>query len=216
MVRSCHRALSMASVSMWVTRVSNSMESSRGAAQVFTNAFMPGLATQCGSRAGKPAAATRPRSSSTCTMLALQGRQVLGVVCRASTKRGSRTVKYCAPWSKVPNGLLRVDMRPPTPWLFSKIVTLLPACTRVRAQVMAARPPPTMAMFLGTACICSPKVGCRSHCTRSEGASGVVFTRVAARQAVRRGWWRCRVAAATIARRGPGRCLCLRARRNTP
>ena len=43
-------------------------------------------------------------------------------------------MKYWAPVSKVPNGLLRVAMRPPTVWLFSNTVTLCPACTKVRAQ----------------------------------------------------------------------------------
>ena len=46
-----------------------------------------------------------------------------GAVSMACAKRASRTVKYCVPWSKLPKGVLRVLMRPPTPRLFSKTVT---------------------------------------------------------------------------------------------
>ena len=89
-------------------------------------------------------------------MVTLQGRQTQGAVSKAWAKRGSRTVKYWAPWSKVPNGLRRVDIRPPTPLLFSNKVTRCPACTSVRAQLIAASPAPTMAMFLGSCMRGSP------------------------------------------------------------
>ena len=119
-----------------------------GFAQALTKAFIPGVGTQCDSRAGRPAAATRPRASSTCTVLALQRLQMPGMVSKALAKRASRTVKYCAPWSNVPNALLRVAMRPPKPALFSSTVTLCPACASVRAQVMPAMPAPITAKFL--------------------------------------------------------------------
>ena len=89
----------------------------------------------------------RPCSSSTRTVLALQGLIAWGVVCSAWTKRGSRAVKYCVPWSKLPNGVPCVAMRPPTVAAFSNTVTRLPACTSVRAQAMPAMPEPTMAMW---------------------------------------------------------------------
>jgi ATP-binding cassette subfamily F protein 3 len=46
-------------------------------------------------------------------------------------------------WEKA---LARVDMRPPTPRLFSNSVTLCPAWRKVRAQVTPAKPTPMMAM----------------------------------------------------------------------
>jgi hypothetical protein len=51
------------------------------------------------------------------------------------------------PWSKPPNSLLRVAMRPPAPVLFSNTVTSRPACISVRAQAMPAIPAPTTAIF---------------------------------------------------------------------
>jgi hypothetical protein len=66
----------------------------------------------------------------------------------ALAKRSSRTVKYCAPWSKLPKDELRVLMRPPALWLFSNTVTWWPACTRVRAQAMPAMPAPMTAKCL--------------------------------------------------------------------
>ena len=71
----------------------------------------------------------------------------------AAMKAGSRAVKYCAPWSKLPKALVRVDMRPPRPRLFSNKVTLCPAWRKVRAQVTPAMPTPMMAMccvFMGS------------------------------------------------------------------
>ena len=149
-VRSCQHLALSTSRSTCITRVSRTTWfcATRGTAHCLTSAFMPGLGTQCGSRTGRPPEATRPSSSSTRTVVALQGLHTLGVVFRACTKRGSRTVKYCVPWSNVPNAVLRVAMRPPTPRLFSNTVTSWPACTRVRAQVMPAMPAPMTAIFL--------------------------------------------------------------------
>src|SRR5574343_694404 len=133
---------------MCVARVSSRMlpSSVKGSPQALTRAFMPGVATQWRSPPGRPASITRPIGSSTRTALALQGRHRPGTVPRASSKRGSRTVKYCVPWSKLPKGLRRVAMRPPSPRLFSNRVTWWPAWRRVRAQAMPAMPTPMMAM----------------------------------------------------------------------
>ena len=106
---------------------------------------MPGRATQCGSRAGSAASATRPWASSTRTRLALHGLQMPGVASSTRAKRGSRTVKYWAPLSKRPKGVTSLAMRPPTPAPRSNTVTRWPACTRVRAQATPAMPAPTTA-----------------------------------------------------------------------
>ena len=58
---------------------------------------MVGTLTQCGSRAGRAASATRPCGSSTRTALALQGLRKACEADSAFSKRGSRTVKYWAP-----------------------------------------------------------------------------------------------------------------------
>ena len=174
---------------------------------------MPGTGTQCGSLEFRPALATRPSSSSTRTELALQGRHRPGTVSSACLKRASRTVKYCAPWSNVPKALSRVAMRPPTPRLFSNTVTWCPACTRVRAQAMPARPAPMTAKclalnldsggaFLGWVV--------RMVCV-SSGLIVVIrrrpvvhFTRPGGAPAKRPGWPDFPVASATIAGPGPG------------
>ena len=106
---------------------------------------MPGVATQCDSRAGSGASVTRPCASSTRMALALQGLHRLGTVSSARAKRGSRTVKYWAPASKRPNGESRLAMRPPGAGALSKTVRLWPACARVRAQAMPAMPAPITA-----------------------------------------------------------------------
>ncbi|MCY1556756.1 hypothetical protein D9M68_935340 [compost metagenome] len=85
---------------------------------------MPGEATKCGSVGGGALASTWPNSSSTRTVLALQGRTTEVALLRSAvSKRASRTVKYCEPWSKPPNSVRRVDMRPPRPRLFSNSET---------------------------------------------------------------------------------------------
>lgn len=109
---------------------------------------MPGWATKCGSGRGREASATRPRASSTRTALALQGRHSSGVVCSTRLKRGSRTVKYCAPLSKLPKGVASLAMRPPGSAPRSNTVTRWPACTNVRAQATPAMPAPMTAKCL--------------------------------------------------------------------
>ena len=94
-----------------------------GCAQWRTSAFMPGEPTQCDSLGGKEAATTRPAPSRMRTVLALQGRTRPWALSNTLTKRGSRTVKYWVPWSKLPNSVRRVAMRPPAPRLFSNTVT---------------------------------------------------------------------------------------------
>ncbi len=121
----------------------------RGCAQCSTRALMPGAATKWGSVGGGALASTWPNASSTRTVLALQGRTTSCAGSRAVAKRLSRTVKYCVPWSKPPNSVRRVAMRPPRLWLFSNSVTRCPACSRVRAQATPAMPAPTTAMWRG-------------------------------------------------------------------
>src|SRR6218665_330828 len=75
-----------------------------GSAQRASSDCMPGLATQCASRRGRPLAVTRPAASSICTALALQRLHRPGSMSTAWAKRGSRTVKYWAPAAKLPNG----------------------------------------------------------------------------------------------------------------
>ena len=147
----CQQPALSLSASMRVTWVSNTMAwaSTSGCAQCLTSAFMPGAATQCASFGGRDEATTRPSSSSMRTVLALHGLTSAPLVERAFSKRASRTVKYCVPWSKPPNSLLRVAMRPPAPLLFSNTVTLCPICTRVRAQAMPAMPAPMTATRRG-------------------------------------------------------------------
>ena len=111
---------------------------------------MPGLATKCASWFCLAASNTCPKGSKTRTALALHGRQmslVPATVCSAKENLGSRTVKYWVPWSKVPNTVSRVDMRPAAPRLFSNMCTRCPAWTRVRAAVMPAMPAPMMAIW---------------------------------------------------------------------
>ena len=165
-VRSCHCWRFSASRSMRVTWVSSSVLAASGCAQRRTSAFMPGEGTQCGSRAASPAAATRPKVSSTRTVVALQGRLTPLAVSSASAKRGSRTVKYCAPWSKLPKALSRVAIRPATPALFSNTVTRWPACSSVRAQVIPAMPAPMTAK-----CFCPEGV---SAVSVAGGRNGLV------------------------------------------
>jgi hypothetical protein len=111
-----------------------------GVAQACTRASMRGAATQCGSLGTGLAATTRPAASSTRTVLALQGRHRPGWVCSTRSRRGSRTVKYCAPASKLPKGLSTLRVRPPGSGCCSNTLTWCPACTRVRAQAMPATP----------------------------------------------------------------------------
>ena len=118
-----------------------------GLAHSLTNELMPGVATQCASFGGKLDATTRPASSRMRTVLALQRRTSCGLTAKAFSNRASRTVKYCAPWSKPPNSVFLVDMRPPAPRLFSNTVTWWPACAKVRAQAMPAMPAPMTAMW---------------------------------------------------------------------
>ena len=108
---------------------------------------MPGVATQCDSLGGNAAATTRPAPSRMRTVLALQGRTRPWAVSSALANRASRTVKYWVPWSKLPNSVRRVAMRPPVPRLFSNTETRWPACINVRAQAMPAMPAPTTAMW---------------------------------------------------------------------
>jgi hypothetical protein len=98
---------------------------------------------------GSAASATRPCGSSTRTALALQGRDRRGDSSSTCWNRGSRTVKYCTPVSKVPNGESTLAMRPPAAALFSNTVTSWPACARVRAQARPAMPAPTTAILRG-------------------------------------------------------------------
>jgi hypothetical protein len=119
-VRSCQRLGSSASGSICVTCVPVTRLAPSGEAQWATSASMPGWATQCGSSEGKAASATRPWASSTRTRLALQRLHRPGVASSARAKRGSRTVKYCAPLSKLPKAVSMLAMRPPA------------ACSRVR------------------------------------------------------------------------------------
>jgi hypothetical protein len=81
------------------------------------------------------------------TVLALQRRTKLALIVNAFSNRVSRTVKYCAPWSKLPNSVFLVDILPPAPRLFSNTVTLWPACAKVRAQAMPAMPAPMTAIW---------------------------------------------------------------------
>ena len=150
-VRNCQPEAFRASDSMCVTcvRVTSWPACRSGSAQAVTSDCMPGLATQWASRWGSPVAVTRPAASSTCTELALQRLQMPGTVSTARAKRGSRTVKYCAPASKLPNGVSMVAVRPPAWADFSNTVTRCPACTRVRAQAMPAMPAPMMAKWRG-------------------------------------------------------------------
>src|SRR3989344_2642710 len=148
-VRSCQPGAFNESGSMEVTRVwvMSWPALSSGSAQAPPRDCMPGLATQCASRWGRPAAATRPAASSTCTELALQRLQMPGTVSMARAKRGSRTVKYWAPASKLPKGVSMVAVRPPAWEDFSNTVTRCPACTRVRAQAIPAMPAQMMAKW---------------------------------------------------------------------
>ena len=179
--------------------------SCKGAAQASASDCMPGQATQCASCGGRPTAVTRPAASSTRTALALQGRQTPGTVARASAKRSSRTVKYCAPVSKLPWGVLRVLVRPPT-WLdFSSTVTRWPACTSVRAQAMPASPAPTMAKWRGPGPAAAAVVdallrGVRVFLAGTAGASGALLATGALAEVVL--WRRGRVAAAGVRAEG--------------
>ena len=56
-------------------------------------------------------------------MLRLAGREADGAIINWLSPDDVRTVKYCEPWSKPPNSVRRVDMRPPKPRLFSNRVT---------------------------------------------------------------------------------------------
>ena len=177
-VCSCQRLGLNTSVCMRVTWVSKCTcpWSCSGLAHCLTSAFMPGVATQCASLGGRLDATTRPASSRMRTVLALQRRTPCGLIARAFSNRASRTVKYCAPWSKSPNSVLFVDMRPPAPRLFSNTVTVCPACAKVRAQAMPAMPAPITAMwrdgaggfegadFFVMACFYVVKSGCH-QCT---------------------------------------------------
>ncbi len=106
---------------MAATRVPNSMRpaAASGWAQWRANASIPGTATQWASWCGSAASATRPCASSTRTALALQGLHTPGAVARARPKRGSRTVKYWEPGSKLPKAVSVLAMRPPTLSAFS-------------------------------------------------------------------------------------------------
>ena len=172
-----------------------------GAAQASASDCMPGQATQCASCGGRPTAVTRPSASSTRTALALQGRHTPGTVARASAKRLSRTVKYWAPVSKPPCGVLRVVVRPPTWLYFSSTVTLCPACTSVRAQTMPASPAPTTAKWRWAGAVAGALLrGWRVFLAEAAGAAGallaagVLAALVPAGFALR--WLRGRVAAA--------------------
>ena len=153
-VCNCQRLGASESVCMRVTWVSkcSCVLATSGLAHSLTSALMPGVATQWASLGGRLEATTRPASSSMRTVLALQRRTSSGLIASAFSNRASRTVKYCAPWSKPPNSLLRVDIRPPASRLFSNTVTWCPAWASVRAQAIPAMPAPITAMCLAGAC----------------------------------------------------------------
>ena len=146
---SCQRVGDSASRSMRSTRVSVSRRpaAASGCVQRRGSACMSGAATQCGSRAGGAASSRRPRSSSTRTALALQRRaRSDAVASSARFRRASRTVKYCVPRSKVPQGESSVAIRPPACAAASSTVTVCPAWASVRAQLRPAMPAPTTAV----------------------------------------------------------------------
>ena len=62
-----------------------------------------------------------------------------------ASRRGSRVVKYCAPWSKAHAPSRRVLQRPPRPRDRSNTRTVTPASARARAHINPARPAPTTA-----------------------------------------------------------------------
>ena len=77
-------------------------------------ACMSGVATQWASVGAGAALDWRPCASSTRSVLTLQGGTGRARSAGASSKRLSRTVKYCAPMSKAPCAALTERMRPPT------------------------------------------------------------------------------------------------------
>ncbi|GAO22969.1 hypothetical protein ALISP_2789 [Alicycliphilus sp. B1] len=144
---SCQAVGRMGSRSMRVTAVCvcSRPSSASGSAQAWTSASMVGAATQCASPGMRVAVATRPAASSTRMVVALQARHRPGTVSRARWKRASRTVKYCAPVSKLPKGEASAAVRPPLWGALSNTVTAWPAWASVRAQAIPAMPAPTMA-----------------------------------------------------------------------
>ncbi|MOA15831.1 hypothetical protein D3C78_1360130 [compost metagenome] len=124
-VCSCHSVGSSRSRCRAVTRqwVCRRPAAAMGWAQAAGRLCIWGVATQWDSRGGGAALAMRPALSSTRMVVALQGRHSCGCMASTCSKRGSRTVKYCAPESKLPWDVVCEAMRPPTSAACSNTVT---------------------------------------------------------------------------------------------